>query len=161
MYTFLVVWGLTFQRRCIKGACTSRMIKIQMETVSCQQVWKCFLFIEGIDFPDGKIVVTHTGHIPSGMMALGRSAPVCQIWATHRPWHGHMSVRSEPNKPELARTWDWIPGWLTKLNTKLGSVLPLHVVHKAHAKFTRLGCKCVYKCVYKWGPWEAGGECCW
>lgn len=31
-------------------------------------------------------------HILRGMMALGRSTPVCQIWATSRPHRSRMSV---------------------------------------------------------------------
>lgn len=30
---------------------------------------------------------------------------VCSIWATSRPLHGHMSAKSEADKPELAQIW--------------------------------------------------------
>ncbi len=38
-------------------------------------------------------------------MALGRSVPVCQIWATSKPKEGPMSAMNKPNKAELAQIW--------------------------------------------------------
>lgn len=47
----------------------------------------------------------HLAHIPCGTMALGRSAPVCQMWATGKPYQCHMLSNNKTNKAEPAQIW--------------------------------------------------------